>query len=60
MLRLPKIVEARVRTSDGKPVEDLLVSVAVLWKSNNYYGSVMSLTDDLGQVRLTRDQVLRD
>ena len=60
MLRLPKIVEARVRTSDGELVEDLLVSVAALWKGNNYYGSVMGLTDDLGQVRLTRDQFLSD
>jgi hypothetical protein len=60
MLRLPAIVEAKVLTSDGRPVEDLLVSVATLWKGNNYYGSVMGLTDHLGEVRLTRDQFLRD
>ena len=60
MLQLPTIVEAKVISSDGNPVEDLLVSIAALLRGNHYYGDVMGLTDSRGEVRLTRDRFLGD
>jgi hypothetical protein len=59
MLRLPRVVEVTAFTSDGEPVEGLLVSVATLRGGGHYYGDVIGLTDSLGEARLTRAQLLR-
>lgn len=60
MLVLPDWIEVKVVSPTGKPIANVLVSVAALIHGGYYFGDPMGLTNERGLVRITGDQIQRD